>query len=131
MTTRFAISIGDTNRRKPTDSENQHKTVLTMMEACKNLGESKPNQITSGLTVNASEADIANSIICGFSYPALLCSAGYILKYLSPVLVEYMKSRSQKEITVDFSGKRITVKGGGDFEKNLTDIIEAIEKNND
>ena len=128
MSNEFYLSVHNLNRWKPTDEEGQHLLVRAMVDKCNDLSVGKINKVTSGFMVNNSEAEIVNSVLTGLSIPVLLTSVGYLLKHLSPLLIQYMKNHAAKEITVDIHGTRITVKGGSNFEKELEAIIRQAEK---
>lgn len=128
MSNEFYLAIHNQNRWKPTDEDGQHLLVKAMIDKCNDLSVGEINKVTSGFMVNNSEAEIVNSLLTGLSIPALVTSVGYLLKHLSPLLLQYMKNQSAKEITVDVHGTRITVKGGSNFEKELEAIIQQAEK---
>ncbi|QUX92253.1 hypothetical protein CYL31_12955 [Marinomonas sp. A3A] len=128
MSNEFYLSVHNQNRWKLTDEEGQHLLVKAMIDKCNDLSVGKINKVTSGFMTNNSEAEIVNSLLTGLSIPALVTSVGYLLKHLSPLLIQYMKNQSAKEITVDIHGIRITVKGGYNFEKELEAIIRQAEK---
>lgn len=128
MSKEFYLSVQNQNRWKPTDEEGQHLLVNAMIDKCNDLSVGKINKVTSSFMANSSEAEIVNSLLMGLSIPTLVTSVGYLLKHLSPLLIQYMKNQSAKEITVDIHGTRITVKGGSNFEKELKVIIRQAEK---
>ncbi|MEP3348777.1 MAG: hypothetical protein ABJN96_02360 [Marinomonas sp.] len=128
MNNDFYISITDKDRWNPTDKEGQDLLVKALVNKCNDISAGDINKVCSGLIANNSEADIVNSLPSGFSIPVLLTSIGYLLKHLSPLLIQYMKNKASKEITVDIHGKRITIKGGPNFEKELSAIIKQTEK---
>ncbi|WP_439504214.1 hypothetical protein [Methylophaga sp.] len=123
----FLLSIHDQNRWKKTDAESQHHLVERLIIEASKIEAGEVKKVRSGFVANNAGADLANTLLSGLSIPALLTSAGYLLKHLSPLLIEYMRSRSAKEITVDIHGKRITIKGGGDFEDDLNKVIREAE----
>lgn len=126
MDSSFSIFLNDSNRWQPTDTPEQSKVVNLLMLKCEELGE-KPSKVLSGLATNSAGAEFTNTLLSGLSIPTVIASGGYLLKHLSPIIIEFMKSRLQKEITVDYKGIRITVKGGGNFENELDKVIERIE----
>jgi hypothetical protein len=128
MSTEFFLAINDQDRWKRTDTESQHHLVERLINESSKIEAGEVIEVRSGFVANNSGADIANTLLSGLSIPALLTSTGYLLKHLSPLLIEYMRSRSAKEITVDIHGKRITVKGGGDFEDELNKVIRQAER---
>ncbi|ACV26792.1 hypothetical protein [Kangiella koreensis] len=127
MNTDFLLSINDQNRWKKTDTESQQRLVERLISEVSKIEAGEVKKVRSGFVPNNAGADFANALLSGLSIPALLTSAGYLLKHLSPLLIEYMRSRSAKEITVDIHGKRITIKGGGDFEDELNKVIQQAE----
>ena len=128
MENRFAVSLHDVDRWKPTDEERQAEVVKQLMQECESQGEQKPNLMTSGFRANSSSAQIASDLISGFSIPAVITSAGFLLKHLAPLISEYLKTRPQKEVTVDYKGHRVTVRGGGDVAKELQDLVQKIDE---
>ena len=126
MNNDFYLSINDQDRWKTTDSERQHAIIESLIEECNKCGAGKINKVSSGFVTNT-EADVANLLISGLSIPVVLTSIGYLFKHLSPLLVEYMRSQSSKEITVDIHGKKITIKGGVNFETDLKKVITEVE----
>lgn len=128
MSNEFYLSVHDQNRWKPTDAEAQHLLVEAMIDKCNDLSVGRVNKVTSGFMANNAETEMVNSLLTGFSLPALVTSAGYLLKQLSPLLIQYMKNQSAKEITVSIHGTTITVKGGSNFEEELKAIITQAKK---
>lgn len=128
MENRFSVSLHDVDRWKPTDEERQAEVVKQLMHECESQGEQKPNLITSGFRANSSSAHIASDLISGFSIPAVITSAGFLLKHLAPLIIEYLKTRPQKEVTVDYKGYRVTVRGGGDVAKAIQDLVQKIDE---
>lgn len=128
MENRFAVSLHDVDPWNPTDDGRQEEVVKQLMGECEALGEAKPNIMTSGFRADSSTVQVANELISGFSIPAVITSAGYVLKHLSPWIVEYLKTRPQKEVTIDYKGHQVTVKGGGDVAKELQTLIRKIDE---
>ncbi len=128
MNTEFFLSIHDQDRWKRTDTESQHQLVERLINEASKIEAGEIRKVRSGFVANNAGADIANALLSGLSIPALLTSAGYLIKQLSPLLIEYMRSRAAKEITVDVHGKRITIKGGGDFEDELNKVIRQADR---
>ena len=106
--------------------QEQAAVVNLLLSKCEELGE-KPVKLTSGFVANSEGSELAHALLSGLSIPTLLASGGYLLKHLSPIIIEFMKSRAQKEIAIDYKGTRITVKGGGNFENELDTVIKKIE----
>ncbi|AXS84272.1 hypothetical protein [Marinobacter sp. Arc7-DN-1] len=128
MDNRFAVSLHDVDPWRPTDEERQEEVVKRLMDECEVLGEAKPSIMTFGFRTNSSTAQIANDLVSGLSLPALISSAGYVLKHLAPLIIEYLKTRPQKEVTIDYKGHRVTVRGGGDVAKELQNLIRKIDE---
>ena len=128
MENRFSISLHDVDRWKPTDEDRQAEVVKQLIHECESHGERKPNLMTSGFRANNSSAQIASDLISGFSIPAVITSAGFLLKHLAPLVIEYLKTRPQKEVTVDYKGHRVTIRGGCDVAKELQDLIAKIDE---
>src|SRR5699024_4949612 len=118
----FFLSINDQDRWKQTDTDAQHLLVERIVKESDRLGAGEIRKVTSGFAVNNAEIEAISSLLSGLSIPALLTSVGYLLKHLSPLLVEYMRNKSSKEITIDAHGKRITIKGGSNFSKELDEV---------
>ena len=127
MSNEFYLSIRDTDARKPTDAKEQAEFVNQLINECVKLGENQPGRIFSGSFRDSAESQVSNVILAGLSIPAVITSVGYLLKYLSPIIVEFMRLRSNKEISINHNNTKITIKGSGNFEHDLDKVIEKIE----
>jgi len=130
MDEKFELYLNDIDRFKPTDLESQDQTLKKLMGKCELLGETEANIMVSGFRADNSTVQVANDLITGFSIPAVITSTGFVLKQISPLIIEYLKTRPQKEISIEHKGQKISVKGGGSVGKELHELIRTIDEIN-
>jgi hypothetical protein len=121
------ISLNDSLPFVVTDKDEQEAMIQKLKIASSEINENAPNQIIRAFTRDSVDAGITNAVLSGLSWPAVITSVGYLLKHLSPIIIEFMKVRAQKEISIEVKGVKMTVKGGGNFEDDLNKLISKIE----
>ena len=126
MNSDFNLVFENNNVLSSNEKQYQANLMRTLLESSNELGAGESYLIESVPYLNNSESEVVNAVVSGLSIPAIIISAGQLLKHLSPLLVEYMKGKSLREITVESSGKKVTVKGGHNFESDLQKVIENL-----
>ena len=122
------IYISDTDSSTAFDDKvEQTELFEKIQDVSDENNEVKPTPTTHMFVLDGAETEITNAVISGLSWPALITSAGFFLKQLSPLLIEFMRSRVQKEMTFEIKGVKVTLNGGGDFEKELKKVVSELE----
>lgn len=122
------IGISDVDPRKPRPEDESFLTSLK--EEAQVVASGKVTVIKTVAIQKSAWPEVAKKTFEALSYleiPVLISSVALLISTLSPIIVQYLKNKSSKEVTIATDGVKVVLKGGAS-EREVMEGLKAIEK---
>ena len=122
------IGISDVDPTNPRPEDESFITSLN--QEAQVVASGKVKVIKTAYIQESAWPEVAKATLEALSdleVPVLISSVAFLISKLSPIIVQYLKNRSSKEVTIEIDGIKVVLKAGAS-ESEVMEALKAIEK---